>query len=104
MSKEVIHYNLLEEILAHPGLLRFYPPDRLRDELIFQGYEIKPLSRGHYKGIDFEEGGGYKINYAGNGILAYHPTDRSHHHGAYYKISDGEKGTRRYDLKGKEIT
>ena len=43
-----------------------------------------------------------KINFGGDGILQYHPTKKSHHGGAYYKISTGKGGTKRYELDGTE--
>ena len=95
--------SVLEQIIEHPKLLSWYSPRRLRDELMAAGYEVKPLSKGHYKGINFEDGGGYKVNFGGNGIIAYHPEEKSHHKTAYYKISNGLRGTKRYDLGGKEI-
>jgi hypothetical protein len=67
------------------------------------GYDVKPLSKGSYKGIPFEEGGGFKVNWGGDRILQYHPADASHHGGAYFKISSGETGTIRIDLDGNII-
>lgn len=65
-------------------------------------YEVKPLSRGKYKGVSFEDGGGFKVNFGGDGILQYHPEKGSHHGGAYYKISTGKGGTKHYELDGSE--
>lgn len=59
---------------------------------------------GSLKGIKFEDGGGYKVNFGGDGILQYHPEKNSHHNGAYYKISTGKEGRKRYDLEGEEKT
>ena len=67
------------------------------------GYDVKPMSSGNLKGIKFENGGGYKVNFGGDGIIMYHPEKRSHHGGAYYKISTGKGGIHRYDTKGNEI-
>ena len=74
-----------------------------RKYLIKNGYDVKPLSKGSYKGIPFEEGGGFKVNWGGDRILQYHPADASHHGGAYFKISSGETGTIRIDLDGNII-
>lgn len=93
-----------KQIDAHPEMLGRYTPTTLKETLERAGYDVKPLSKGNWKGIAFEEGGGYKVNYSGNGIISYHPAERSHHKGAYYKISNGPKGIRRYDLSGREKT
>lgn len=85
-------------------MLQAYTPQGLKRALENKGYEVKPMSNGNFKGVPFEEGGGYKINFGGDGILMYHPEGRSHHGGAYYKISTGKGGTRRYDTKGNEIS
>ena len=61
------------------------------------------LCRGSFKGIPFEEGGGFKVNWGGDRILQYHPENLSHHGGAYFKISSGETGTIRIDLDGNLI-
>ena len=66
------------------------------------GYIIKTLSRGSQKGKPFEEGGGYKKNFGGDGIFQYHPAEGSHHGGSYWKIQHGKVGVW-YDGQGKEI-
>ena len=81
-----------------------YSPKELRDALKEHlGLESRPLGHGSLKGVSLEEGGGFKVNFADGGLLMYHPETRSHHGGAYYKISTGKGGTHRYDLSGKEI-
>lgn len=90
-------------IADHPKMLQAYTPNGLKEALENAGYQIKPMNRGNFKGISFEEGGGYKINFGGDGILMYHPEERSHHKSEYYKISTGKGGTRRYDKEGNEI-
>lgn len=94
--------GLLEKIASHPKMLQAYTPKGLKAALENKGYEVKPLARGSLKGVPYEEGGGYKVNFGGDGILQYHPEEGSHHNGAYYKISTGEGGKKRYDLKGEE--
>ncbi len=64
---------------------------------------VKALARGSLKGVTFESGGGFKVNFGGDGVFQYHPEKKSHHGGAYYKISTGKGGTKRYDLEGNEI-
>ena len=66
------------------------------------GLEVKPLGKGNFKGVPFEDGGGYRINFGGDGLFGYHSKERSHHRGAYWKISNG-KGKHRYDLDGNKI-
>ncbi len=65
------------------------------------GFDVKPLGRGSLKDVEFEDGGGYRINYRGDGYLQYHPPG-SHHGDAYYKRSSAKDGTKRYNLDGSE--
>ena len=67
-----------------------------------EGYEVKPLKNGSLKNVPFEEGGGYKVNFSDGGLFQYHPAKKSHHGGAYYKISTGKGGIKRYELDGTE--
>lgn len=94
--------GLAERIVSHPKMFQAYTPAGLKKSLEGAGYDVKPLNRGSLKGKTFEEGGGFKVNFGGDGILQYHPEKKSHHSGAYYKISTGKGGTKRYDLKGNE--
>lgn len=94
--------TLPARIAEHPKMLGAYTPEGLKKSLSMSGCEVKPLQKGKYKGISFEEGGVYKVNFGGDGILQYHPAKGSHHGGAYYKISTGKGGTRRYELDGSE--
>lgn len=91
-----------DKIASHPKILQAYTPERLKETLENAGYDVKPLNKGSLKGKLFEDGGGFKVNFGGDGILQYHPEKKSHHSGAYYKISTGKGGTKRYDLKGNE--
>lgn len=86
-----------------PGRLASKTPTAWKQMLEEAGEKVVPLSRGHFKGVPYEEGGGWKVNFGGNGILSFHPAEHSHHKGAYYKISTPKEGTRRYDLNGIEI-
>lgn len=95
--------EFVQQIANHPKVLETYSPKGLKDALERKGYEVKPMSSGNFAGISFEEGGGFKVNFGGDGILMYHPKERSHHGGAYYKISTGKGGRHRYDTKGNEI-
>lgn len=78
------------------------PPDELKATLEGLGFDVRPLARGSLRGLSFEDGGGFKINFEDGGLLQYHPKTNSHHGGAYYKISTGKGGTHRYGLYGKE--
>lgn len=78
-------------------------PADLKATLEGLGFEIKPLARGSLRGLLFEEGGGFKINFEDGGLLQYHPEVKSHHGGAYYKISTGKGGIHHYGLDGEEI-
>lgn len=95
--------GLAERIASHPKIFQAYTPEGLKSALENMGYEVKPLSRGKYKGIGFEDGGGFKINFGRDGISQYHPAKGSHHGGAYYKISTGKNGIKWYDADGDEI-
>lgn len=93
-----------QKLSEHPSIFASFTPEKLRDTLLQEGFEIKPLMQGSLKGIPFDEGGGFKVNFEDGGLLQYHPANKSHHSGAYYKISTGKGGTHRYDLDGKEKT
>ena len=95
--------NKIDDLLVDPSKLAGVSGDELYEYLIKNGYDVKPLSKGSYIGIPFEEGGGFKVNWGGDRILQYHPADASHHGGAYFKISSGETGTIRIDLDGNII-
>lgn len=95
--------DLASRIASHPKMFQAYTPKGLKMALENAGYEIKPMNSGNFKGVSFEEGGGFKVNFGGDGILMYHPEERSHHGGAYYKVSTGKGGKHRYDTKGNEI-
>lgn len=95
-------FGLAEQIAQYPARLQAYTPDKLKAALEENGYEIHPLAKGKLKGVRFEDGGGFKVNFPDGGLLQYHPAQGSRHAGAYYKISTGKKGTIRYDLNRKE--
>ena len=95
--------GLPQQLAKHPYRLQSFTPESLLEALQREGYEIKPLGRGAIKNIPFSSGGGYRINFSDGGVLQYHPSEHSHHGGAYFKISTGKGGTHRYDLNGKEI-
>lgn len=76
-------------------------PEEMYKQLVDDGCEVKPLSRGQYKGVSFNEGGGFKINFGDDGLFQYHPEGIHHNGGSgYYKLSTGYSGTIRFDLNG----
>ena len=95
--------SLAKQLSTHPKRLASFNPAKLKMKLEAEGFETKPLKQGSLKNIPFEDGGGFKVNFEDGGLLQYHPATRSHHGGAYYKISTGKGGTHRYDLDGNEI-
>lgn len=95
--------NSLDDLLTNPDKLSGVSGEELYNYLVKNGYDVKPLNRGSFKDIPFEEGGGFKVNWGGDRILQYHPENLSHHGGAYFKISSGETGTIRIDLDGNLI-
>lgn len=90
-----------EEIVKYHESLADITPKEMYDLLNEMNFDVKPLSKGRLKGIPFEKGGGFKINYDYNAVFQYHPAYLSHHKGAYWKISHKEV-EHRYDLNGHE--
>ena len=87
-----------------PSKLKNVKPDELYNYLKNNGYNPQPLSGGSFKGVSFEDGGGFKVNWGGDRILQYHPAGKGHHGGfEYWKISSGPTGTIRYDMNGNII-
>lgn len=100
--KKVGIHTLVFDLAQHPKRLASFTPEKLRLALEAEGFEVKPLMNGSLKGILFEDGGGFKVNFEDGGLLQYHPAEGSHHGGPYYKISTGKGGTKRYELDGTE--
>lgn len=92
-----------EAIQQNHTVLARYTPKEMKDALEKAGFETRPLGHGSLKGVPFEEGGGYRINFGGNGYFQYHPAKGSHHNGAYWKVSTSKGGVKRYDTRGEEI-
>lgn len=90
------------ELEENPEILGGRSPQQWKNYLEFLGFETKPLGAGSLKGIEFEDGGGYRINYRGDGYLQYHPEGR-HHKVAYYKVSNARNGTKRFNTEGVEL-
>ena len=89
----------MEDFLRNPRKLRERTPSGWYGLFQENGYGPRPLGRGSLAGVAFEDGGGYRVNWDSNKLFLYHPEKRSHHGGAYYKLSSGVK-TARYDLNG----
>lgn len=91
---------LTDAILENHHVLAEYTPESMYDFLQTIGYKTVPLSDGFYDGVSFQDGGGYKINFGGDGIFQYHPDNNSHHNGAYWKVSGNQRGKTRYGMDG----
>lgn len=94
-----------DDYLSNPMLLAESTPKQKYDFYVANGNRVIPyLGRGNFKKVPYEQGGGYRIFFDQNQeyMLQYHPEDRSHHEGAYYKLSSGGK-PKRYRLDGTEI-
>lgn len=101
-SGKIYTNNKIISYIDNPELLGFTTHKEKYDDFIEHGVNVKPLSRGSLKGINYEDGGGYKVSGTQDGLyLQYHPEEKSHHKGAYYKLSRGKTGTKRYDMNGK---
>lgn len=94
--------GFVNQLVKHPKMLQAYTPVGLKQAFINAGYDVKPLGKGQLKGIPFEEGGGYRVLYGGDGYFQYHPKEASHHNGKYYKTANGRDGIRRYNMNGDE--
>jgi hypothetical protein len=85
----------------HEGLAA-YTPKSMKSMLEELGHEVKSLgSKSSLKGIPFEEGGGYRVIFGGDGYFQYHPAKGSHHGDEYWKIANGKLGVHRYEMDGK---
>lgn len=100
--KKAGFHTIAFDLAQHPKRLASFTPEKLKLAFEAEGMEVKPLMKGNLKGIPFEEGGGFKVNFEDGGLIQYHPEEKSHHGGAYYKISTGKGGKKRYELDGTE--
>jgi hypothetical protein len=100
-SSTLKNLDSLDDFINDPSKLKNLTPDELYNYLKNNGYNPQPLSDGSLKGILFEDGGGFKVNWGGDKLLQYHPAGSGHHGGnAYWKLSSGSTGTIRYDMNG----
>jgi len=93
----------LDDLISNPSKLKGVSPDELYKYLKDNGYNPQPLGGGSLKGVHFEEGGGFKVNWGGDRILQYHPAGGHHGGVEYWKLSSGLTGTKRYDMFGNLI-
>ena len=95
---------LTEAIIDNHEALKYYTPKSMKAFLESCGYDILPLSRSKsgFRDKSFEDGGGYKILYGGDGIFRYHP-EGGRHLVSYWKVSSGKYGSHSYDMDGNEI-
>lgn len=103
VRKKVGVKTLVSDLAEHPKKLASFTPASLRAALEADGFEVKPLKMGKLKGISFDDGGGFKVNFEDGGLIQYHPEKGSHHGGEYYKISTGKGGIKHYDTEGNEL-
>lgn len=97
--------DVARAIIENHEALAEFTPASMKAMLEELGFTPKPLGKSKiWKGIPFEEGGGYRIDYLGNGYFQYHPASGSHHEKkAYWRVSCSEIGDVRYDMFGEQI-
>jgi hypothetical protein len=97
--------NIVGAIIDNHKSLAEFTPKEMKSFLEANGYKTKPLgSRSSLKGIPFEQGGGYRVNFCDDGYFMYHPKTKSHHNNKpYWRASCGKKGDNRYDMEGNRI-
>lgn len=94
--------DIVSAVIDNHESLAAYTPKSMKSMLEELGYEVKPLgSKSSLKGIPFEEGGGYRVTFGGDGYFQYHPAKGSHHGDEYWKIANGKLGVHRYEMDGK---
>lgn len=94
--------DIVHQLVRSPEMVTRYTPEELAKAMRDDGYNVLPLNNGSHRGIQLDQGGGFKVNFEDGGLIMYHPEERSHHSGEYYKISTGKGGTKRYGRDGKE--
>jgi hypothetical protein len=100
-----IKFNSLDDFINNPQKLSEATPEQFYKYFQDNGFNPQPLNDGNFKGVTFDQGGGFKINWGGDRIMQYHPAGLNHHGGeAYWKLSSGPTGTLRFDLNGNLIT
>lgn len=101
--------EICRAIIENHEALKDYTPGEMKELLESFGYDVKPLgSKSSLKGIPFEEGGGYRASFKGDGYIQYHPKKASHHkvgddYDEYWKVAYGKVGGQRYGMDGSEV-
>jgi hypothetical protein len=97
--------DVVRAVIENRRSLALYTPKEMKEMLEELGFITKPLNKSStWKGVPFEEGGGYRINFLGNGYFQFHPQKGSHHNSqAYWRISCSKLGDVRYDLSGELV-
>lgn len=91
----------ISSYIADPKTLGDTTHKEKYDDFKSHGVDVKPLGKGSHKGKSYEDGGGYRVNGEDDGqYMQYHPENKSHHKGEYYKLSSGKTGTKRYKMNG----
>ncbi len=94
--------EICKVIIDNHWSLKLFTPESMKTWLEENGFEVKSLNKGNFKKKPFEEGGGYRIHFGGDGYFQYHPEEQSHHEGAYWKVSNGKYKKNRYDMEGNQ--
>lgn len=95
--------EICEAIINNHWSLRYFTPESMHEWLKSNGFDVKPLKGKNYKDLPFEEDGGFRIHFGNDGIFLYHPGGKSHHGGAYWKVTNGKYRKQRYDMDGNQI-
>lgn len=96
--------EIVDTIVENHKSLAEFTPTSMKQTLEQLDYDVKPLGkRSSLAGIPFEEGGGYRTHFGGDGYFQYHPEIKSHHKQSYWKVSNGKRGDNRYDMEGNKI-
>lgn len=95
--------EICEAIINNHWSLKLFTPEDMKAWLGENGFDVKPLKGKNYKDLPFEEGGGFRIHFGNDGIFLYHPGEKSHHGGAYWKVTNGKYRKQRYDMDGNQI-
>ena len=91
----------LDVLFERPQTLGSATPGEWYKSLCDYGYDVKPLGGGNFKGVPFEQGGGFRVNWGGDRVFLYHPPYRTHHgKEPYYKLSMGNHAILRFNLDG----
>lgn len=94
---------LVDAIIENHEALKHFTPEEMKQQLEEAGFEVKSLggrSR-HVANLPFEKGGGFRIQFGGDGYFQYHP-EGGRHGIAYWKVVNGKQGKHWYDTEGKE--